>query len=148
MTRLKITFVSLVLLAVGVAILPRYLPAPSRRREDCVKQRTSTDKMKIILQGWWGGGHPASISYSVTDQPIVGPFDVPEPIWQTVIYVRACDLIILRVVPTWGDGETGCRIVWANRVTTPGRGTYGRNPDGGPAHCERWFEPEVKHHGE
>jgi len=106
-------------------------------RADCVKNRTSNAKMRIALEGSWGGGAPATISYSVTDQPLVGPFDHPAPNWATPVYVRVCDLIILHVTPTEGEGETKCSV---HRFLRSGAGTNSRNPNGGPVQCVQWYE--------
>jgi hypothetical protein len=135
MTRLKITFVSLVLLAVGVVILPRILPQPGPSREDCVKRRTSNATMLVKLSGRWGGG-PATISHSVTDQTTVGPFDAEAPAWSDYRRVRACDLITLFVTPTSGAGTTTCRIA---PVDGPGEAMSSQNRRGGPVRCLKWY---------
>lgn len=106
-------------------------------REECVKDRKNNAIANIVLIGRWGGPAPATISYSITDQPMFGPRDFPPPEWKTTVKARRCDLILLHVTPTEGQGTTFCQVHKANQA---GRGTFSENPDGGSVQCSVWYE--------
>lgn len=144
MTKIRNGLIGLVLLVVGIVALARYIPPDSAHgkltREDCVKQRIARGDRRTIqvrLSGTWGGTAPATISYSVTNQETVGPFDHTAPGWSDYVNARACDLILLHVTPTKGKGETTARINRADRV---GAGYSSTNPNGGPAMIAHWFD--------
>lgn len=105
-------------------------------REECKKQRNSKKTAKVTLFAEWGGSQDATISYSV-EQDVVEPQDYPPPKWTTQINVRQCDLIILIVTPTEGEGTTSCEI---HLTSQPGRGIHVTNPNGGRVECSHWYQ--------
>lgn len=137
MTRIRNSFIALLLLAGAVAAFTQLAPdtTDEQKRANCVKRRNPKAYMVVKLSGRWGGG-PATISHGVTDQETVGPFDVEAPTWYDYRRVRACDLIVLFVTPTNGAGTTTCRI---SPEGVSLEAFSSQNRKGGPVRCVKWY---------